>query len=338
MPPPSTPARRPTKSASSLANGNVKEFNIEPPLDEGSRAGAGHRGARARRHRSDDRLAAARAGHRRPADAGGLQQRTLAIFDGRLRYDLQLAYKRMEQVKARQGLCRPGGGLRGLFHAGRRLRAHRAPPSNTSPTSATWRSGWRRSPAPACWCRSGRRGRPRSANSSVEARAVRLGGRAGARPPSTAPRRNRRGCRLDSRANRSPCHALTLCRANKCRWNPRALYPILWLRRPGSPDVAVNESVQGRSQPIRARFVPDSFQSLTAGAVRRRIVIQKAARGAGTGACRQSGKRNDPLLLSRNPRDGRAPAAPASPPCSGPTNTGKTHLAIERMLGAFVAA
>ncbi len=26
------------------------------------------------------------------------------------------------------------------------------------------------------------------------------------------------------------------------------------------------------------------------------------------------------------------PAAPASPPCSGPTNTGKTHLAIERML------
>ena len=29
--------------------------------------------------------------------------RTLAIFDGRLRYDLKLAYKRMEQVKADKG-------------------------------------------------------------------------------------------------------------------------------------------------------------------------------------------------------------------------------------------
>ena len=30
-------------------------------------------------------------------------QRTLAIFDGRLRYDLQLAFKRMDQVKAEKG-------------------------------------------------------------------------------------------------------------------------------------------------------------------------------------------------------------------------------------------
>jgi hypothetical protein len=30
-------------------------------------------------------------------------QRTLAIFDGRMRYDLRLAFKRLEQVKSEQG-------------------------------------------------------------------------------------------------------------------------------------------------------------------------------------------------------------------------------------------
>jgi hypothetical protein len=34
-------------------------------------------------------------------------QRTLAIFDGRLRYDLQLAYKRMDKVKADKGYSGP---------------------------------------------------------------------------------------------------------------------------------------------------------------------------------------------------------------------------------------
>ena len=34
-------------------------------------------------------------------------QRTLAIFDGRLRYDLQFAYKRMEHVKAEKGYAGP---------------------------------------------------------------------------------------------------------------------------------------------------------------------------------------------------------------------------------------
>ena len=38
------------------------------------------------------------------------------------------------------------------------------------------------------------------------------------------------------------------------------------------------------------------------------------------------------LNFSPQPARVRAPAVPASPPCSGPTNTGKTHLAIERML------
>src|SRR5260370_27449472 len=30
-------------------------------------------------------------------------QRTLAVFDGRMRYDLQLAFKRLERVKAEKG-------------------------------------------------------------------------------------------------------------------------------------------------------------------------------------------------------------------------------------------
>jgi hypothetical protein len=34
-------------------------------------------------------------------------QRTLAVFDGRLRYDLQLAFKRMDKVKAEQGYDGP---------------------------------------------------------------------------------------------------------------------------------------------------------------------------------------------------------------------------------------
>jgi hypothetical protein len=34
-------------------------------------------------------------------------QRTLAIFDGRLRYDLQLAFKRMDKVKAEKGYAGP---------------------------------------------------------------------------------------------------------------------------------------------------------------------------------------------------------------------------------------
>ena len=43
----------------------------------------------------------------------------MAIFDGRIRYDLDFAYKRMEEGQGRQGLCRAGAGLFGLFLSGR---------------------------------------------------------------------------------------------------------------------------------------------------------------------------------------------------------------------------
>ena len=46
--------------------------------------------------------ARSRARQRRSAVARGLQS-DRAVFDGRMRYDLQFAYKRMETVKAEKG-------------------------------------------------------------------------------------------------------------------------------------------------------------------------------------------------------------------------------------------
>ena len=55
-----------------LANGNVKDVQARSAAGHRAGARAGHRRAPPRRHRSDDRLADARARHRRPAVAGGL--------------------------------------------------------------------------------------------------------------------------------------------------------------------------------------------------------------------------------------------------------------------------
>jgi len=59
-----------------------------------------------------------------PAGDGGVSEaacrRVLPVFDGRRRYDLNLSFKRIEQVKASRGLCRPGGGLLCCFSADRR--------------------------------------------------------------------------------------------------------------------------------------------------------------------------------------------------------------------------
>ena len=58
-------------------------------------------------------------------------RRTTSIFDGRLRYDLQPCVQAHREGEGRQGLCRPRGGLRGLFHARCRLYSrsagHQAP-------------------------------------------------------------------------------------------------------------------------------------------------------------------------------------------------------------------
>ena len=72
------------------------------------RSGPGrrHRRAPQKRARSHDRLDAARARQWRAADARCLPHGA-GIFDGRLRYDLKLDYKRMETVKAERGYHGP---------------------------------------------------------------------------------------------------------------------------------------------------------------------------------------------------------------------------------------
>jgi hypothetical protein len=89
-----------------VANGVVTDFRLDPPLET-----------------EPDRVPitdASRKGILDPMTASLMRtpgtgtplspeacQRTLAIFDGRLRYDLQFAYKRMEHVKAEKGYAGP---------------------------------------------------------------------------------------------------------------------------------------------------------------------------------------------------------------------------------------
>jgi len=89
-----------------INNGNVKEFRLDPPPDN-----------------DPDRIPITDAHEHGVVDpmSGSLLQvpgngdllapesckRTLAVFDGRLRYDLELAYKRIEQVKASKGYAGP---------------------------------------------------------------------------------------------------------------------------------------------------------------------------------------------------------------------------------------
>ena len=87
--------------------------------------------------------------------------RSAAIFDGRIRYELTLAYKRMERVKLDRSYEGPVvvcaiyfKPIAGYFPS--------AWPSSIWPPSATWKCGWRRSPAPAFWWRIGSAFRHRS--------------------------------------------------------------------------------------------------------------------------------------------------------------------------------
>jgi hypothetical protein len=85
-----------------LADGNVREFKVDPPSDKDSErvpiTDAHERGVL-------DPMTASLM--RTPGNGNPLSkeacQHTLAIFDGRMRYDLQLTYKRMDRVKAGKG-------------------------------------------------------------------------------------------------------------------------------------------------------------------------------------------------------------------------------------------
>jgi len=90
----------------SLANGEVKDIKVDPPSD--------HERERIKISEADlhdvfDPMTASllpTPGNGNPLSAEACQ-RTLPIFDGRLRYDLKLAFKRMESVKAESGYSGP---------------------------------------------------------------------------------------------------------------------------------------------------------------------------------------------------------------------------------------
>jgi len=89
-----------------INDGNVKEFSADPPPDKlAERVPI----TEAQRQGVLDPLTASL--FRSPGDGAALSpavcQRKLAIFDGRLRYDLELSFKRMDVVKAEKGYAGP---------------------------------------------------------------------------------------------------------------------------------------------------------------------------------------------------------------------------------------
>jgi len=89
-----------------LDHGNVKDFRADPPPDHNSERVPV---TEEQRHGVLDPMTASLL---RVPGVGNLLvpeacQRTVAIFDGRLRYDLQLAFKRMDKVKAEKGYAGP---------------------------------------------------------------------------------------------------------------------------------------------------------------------------------------------------------------------------------------
>jgi hypothetical protein len=89
-----------------VANGNVKDFKVDPPQDADPErvplTDAHQRGVLDPMTASLVRIA----GTGDPLSPEACQQ-TASVFDGRLRYDLKLAYKRMDKVKADKGYAGP---------------------------------------------------------------------------------------------------------------------------------------------------------------------------------------------------------------------------------------
>jgi hypothetical protein len=89
-----------------INNGSVKDFRADPPQDRDP-----ERVPITEEHQRNvlDPMTASLV--RMPANGDVLSpeacERTLAVFDGRLRYDLQFAFKRMDKVKAKKGYAGP---------------------------------------------------------------------------------------------------------------------------------------------------------------------------------------------------------------------------------------
>jgi hypothetical protein len=89
-----------------IANGSVKDFKLDPPQDtDPERVPI----TEAHQHNVQDPMTASLL--RVPGNGELLTpeacQRKVSIFDGRLRYDIEMAYKRMDKVKADKGYAGP---------------------------------------------------------------------------------------------------------------------------------------------------------------------------------------------------------------------------------------
>ena len=187
-------------------------------------------------------------------------QRTVAIFDGRMRYDLRLAFKRMDHVKADKGYAGPVvvcavyftpiAGYIPMRSAIRYLAKQRDIEAWLAPIAGT------RVLVPF-----------RVAGADAD-RPHGVGGDA-IRVRAASPRRASVNWREDAvirhpetdsgltlRAEESSLSALTFGTAKRPLNRP-VRYPILWGSRNALPDIAVNEVIQRRSQ----RFGRGSFQT-----------------------------------------------------------------------------
>jgi hypothetical protein len=89
-----------------VASGNVKEFKLEPPQDPDPKRIPV---TEAQRHGVTDPMTASLVVLPGTGEVMSPQacNRTMAVFDGKMRYDLKLAYKRTEKVKAEKGYAGP---------------------------------------------------------------------------------------------------------------------------------------------------------------------------------------------------------------------------------------
>jgi hypothetical protein len=89
-----------------IANGNVRDLQVDPPTDDDPERVPL---TEAHQHGVFDPMTASMV--RVPGNGELLSSeachRTMAIFDGRLRYDMQFAFKRMDKVKATKGYAGP---------------------------------------------------------------------------------------------------------------------------------------------------------------------------------------------------------------------------------------
>jgi len=89
-----------------IANGDVKDFKVDPPADDDPERVPI---TEASQHNVLDPMTASIV--RMPGNGDLLApeacQRTLEVFDGRLRYNMRFAYKRMDRVKAGKGYAGP---------------------------------------------------------------------------------------------------------------------------------------------------------------------------------------------------------------------------------------